>query len=154
MKGLSLGKIISPSLSIPQLPIVLYLSLRPYDVLLFYVTGFISALIVQISFRQSYWWYFMGIASLITRRYNFTEKSYSSESFNLSISSSAICCRCSQDWEPYNLLKSTFWSVVVFCKNFNLLQWKVSVMKGVVVWIGVAPIDSVFECLACRKWYY
>lgn len=35
----------------------------------------IGAILVKLMFRQSYWWYFVGVASAITRRHHLTVNS-------------------------------------------------------------------------------
>lgn len=70
----SLGKTMSPTLSLPYLPVVLRVGLRPCALFLFHFSMFITVLL-GLMFWQPCWWGFMAIISDIIRRHSLTANS-------------------------------------------------------------------------------
>ena len=64
---LVLGKMMSPDLSTPWLPAVLYVGLRPPELSVFCLSMDISIVLVQVVLQQPYWCDFVGVISAISR---------------------------------------------------------------------------------------
>lgn len=70
-----LGKTIPSTLSIPWLPTVLYIGLRPCRLFSMYFSTSVATVLVQLGFRSSCWWDFMRVAPVVTRRPGLTTNS-------------------------------------------------------------------------------
>lgn len=82
---LILGELPFPVPSFPQLPIILYVGLRPHGLFSEQIDIFIDFILVQLTLWQSWWEDFMDVISDVSRRYNLTTTYWSSGHYNLSV---------------------------------------------------------------------
>lgn len=131
-----MGKNIYPTLSIPQLPVVLCVGLRPPHLCPVHLSVSFVSVFVQLMCRQSCWWDFVCVPSDIPRIHSCRENSlffWLLESFCPSsamilsrLCVGVLCSYISWDCPPQLCILIA----LVFCNGLCRLQSEVSLIRG------------------------